>query len=62
MVTKMLTNGQIRELLEKDLSRDELKAIAGQRGISVSGVRKDHLKRMILKNLERQEGYEILAN
>ena len=61
-IAKNLTNGQIRVLLEKDLSKAELKEIAEQRAISVSGVRKDDLKRRILRNLKRQEDYEILAN
>lgn len=56
-----LTNEQIRALLEKDLSKAELKAIAAQRAISVGKSNNDQIKRDILKNLERQEGYGRLA-
>jgi hypothetical protein len=55
-----LTNKQIRELLEKDLSKAELKAIAEQRSIAVGKSTNNEIKRRILKNLERQEGYELL--
>jgi hypothetical protein len=57
-----LTNEQIRALLEKDLSKDELKAIAAQRSISIAELNREEIKRSILKNLERQEGYGRLAN
>jgi site-specific recombinase XerC len=56
-----LTNEQIRALLEKDLSNAELKAIAKQRAISVGKSNNEEIKRNILKNLERQEGYGRLA-
>jgi len=57
-----LTNEQIRTLLEKDLSKAELKAIAGQRAISVGKSNNEEIKRHILRNLERQEGYGRLAS
>jgi hypothetical protein len=57
-----LTNEQIRSLLEKDLSKAELKAIAAQRAISVGKSTNEEIKRNILKNLERQEGYGRLAS
>jgi len=56
-----LTNEQIRALLEKDLSKAELKAIAAQRAISVGKSNNEEIKRDILKNLKRQEGYGRLA-
>ena len=60
-VASNLTNEQIRALLEKDLSKAELKAIAAQRAISVGKSTNEEIKRDILKNLERQEGYGRLA-
>ena len=57
-----LTNEQIRGLLEKDLSKAELKAIAAQRAISVGKSNTEEIRRDILKNLERQEGYGRLAS
>ena len=57
-----LTNQQIRALLEKDLSKDELRAIAAQRAISVGKSSTEQIRRDILRNLERQEGYGRLAN
>jgi len=57
-----LTNEQIRGLLEKDLSKAELKAIAAQRAISIGKSNTEEIKRNILKNLERQEGYGRLAS
>jgi hypothetical protein len=60
-VASNLTNEQIRALLEKDLSKAELKAIATQRAISVGKSTNEEIKRNILKNLERQEGYGRLA-
>ena len=60
-VASNLTNEQIRALLEKDLSKTELKAIAAQRAISVGKSTNEEIKRDILKNLERQEGYRRLA-
>ncbi len=57
-----LTNNEIRELLKRDLSKPELKAIAGQRAISVGKSNNEELRRDILKNLERQEGYGRLAS
>ena len=56
-----LTNEQIRVLLEKNLSKAELKTIASQRSISVGKSTNDDIKRRILKNLERQESYERLV-
>ena len=58
---KNLTNEQIRALLEKDLSKAELKAIAAQRAISVGKSTSEEIKRRILKNLTRQEGYVRLS-
>ncbi len=60
-VASNLTNDQIRTLLEKDLSKTELKAIAAQRSISIGKSTSEEIKRDILKNLERQEGYGRLA-
>jgi hypothetical protein len=57
-----LTNGQIRRLLESDLSKAELKAIAAQRAIAIGKSTKEQVKRDILKNLDRQEGYQRLAS
>jgi len=57
-----LTNEQIRGLLENDLSKAELKAIATQRAISVGKSNAEEIRRNILKNLERQEGYGRLAS
>jgi len=57
-----LTNEAIRALLQKDLSKAELRAIAIQRSISVGKLRTAEIKRNILKNLERQEGYGRLAS
>ncbi len=60
-IASNLTNDQIRTLLEKDLSKAELKAIAAQRSISVGQSTNEEIKKDILKNLERQEGYGRLA-
>lgn len=57
-----LTNEEIRALLQKDLSKAELKAIAMQRSISVGESSNEAIKRSILKNLDRQEGYGRLAS
>lgn len=56
-----LTNEQIRVLLQKDLSKAELKAIAAQRAISVGKFSSEETKQRILKNLDRQEGYGRLV-
>ena len=56
-----LTNEQIRSLLERDLSKTELRAVARQRGISVGKFNNQEIIRLIVKNLERQEGYERLS-
>jgi len=56
-----LSNQQIRELLERDLSVQELQTLASQRSISVHGANRDQMKREIIANLNRQEGYERLA-
>lgn len=56
-----LTNEQIRKLLEKDLSKAELKEIATQRCISVGKYTIEEIRRRILRNLERQEGYALLS-
>jgi hypothetical protein len=61
-IARNLTNEQIRALLEKDLTKAELKALADQRAISVGKSTNDEIKRNILKNLQRQEGYERLAS
>jgi 5-bromo-4-chloroindolyl phosphate hydrolysis protein len=55
-----MTNDQIREMLKKDLSKTELKEIAVQRSISTTNLTKEEIKKRIIKNLERQEGYERL--
>jgi hypothetical protein len=56
-----LTNEQIRALLERDLSKAELRTIAVQRAISVGKSNNEELKQRIVRNLERQEGYGRLA-
>lgn len=56
-----LANEQIRKLLEKDLSKTELKEIARQRSIYVGTYTNEEIKRRILRNLERQEGYARLS-
>ncbi len=56
-----LTNEQIRRFLEKDLSKAELKVIAQQRCISAGKYTNEEIKRRILRNLERQEGYTRLS-
>jgi hypothetical protein len=60
-IVSNLTNEQIRALLKKDLSKAELKEIAAQRSISVGKYNIEEIRRRILKNLERQEGYKILG-
>lgn len=60
-IASNLTNEEIRALLEEDLSKAELKAIAAQRAMSVGKSTNAEIKRNILKNLERQEGYGWLA-
>lgn len=57
-----LTNEQIRALLEKRLSKKELKEIAAQRGISPGKRNEDALRSEISRTLDRQEGYERLAS
>ena len=57
-----LKNDQIRGLLAQNLSRQELKAIAAQRGISVGKASEEEVKREILRVLDRQENYERLAS
>lgn len=61
-IASNMTNDQIRALLENDLSSVELKIIAVQRSISVGKYTNDEIKRRILKNLERQEGYGRLCH
>jgi hypothetical protein len=56
-----LTNEQIRSLLERNLSKPELKAIATQRSISVGKASIEEIKRDILKHMEREDGYERLG-
>lgn len=56
-----LTNEQIRTLLQKDLSKAELKAIAKQKSFPVGKLSISDMKHYILKNLERQEGYGRLG-
>jgi len=60
-IPENLSNQQIRAILEKDLSRAELKIIASQRGISIGKSNSKTIKQDILKNLDRQEGYERLS-
>ncbi len=55
-----LTNQQIRELLQRDLSKSELEEIAKQRSISLGKRSKSHLRSAILDFIERQESYERL--
>ena len=56
-----LTNDQIRKLLDNNLTRDELQAIASQRAISIGKLNNKEIRIGILKNLNLQEGYERLA-
>jgi hypothetical protein len=56
-----LSNAQVRALLQEDLSNAELKSIAAQRSISVAESSNAEIRRSILKNLDRQEGYERLG-
>lgn len=61
-ISPNLTNEQIRKLLEKDLSKAELKEIAKQRSIFVGKcTTNDEIRIRILRNLERQEGYALLS-
>jgi hypothetical protein len=62
VIPENLSNDEIRALLQRDLSKAELKAIAVQRAISVGELSLPDIKRAILKNLERQEGYGRLAS
>ena len=55
-----LTNEQIRQALLKSLSKVELKEIAAQREISCGKSNTTEIRHKILRNLERQEGYERL--
>lgn len=61
-IPENLTNDAIRALLQKDLTKAELKAIAMQRAISVGENTVADIKRSILRNLERQEGYGRLTS
>ena len=56
-----LSNQEIRELLGKDLSSSELQSIAAQLSISVHNANRAEIKRAILDNLTREEGYQRLA-
>jgi hypothetical protein len=60
-IPQNLTNDQIREFLRQDLSKNELKALAAQRGISVGKRTDEQVRRDLLRSLERQEGYQRLA-
>jgi hypothetical protein len=55
-----LSNGQIRELLKKDLSKAELKQIAVQRSISVGKRSAQELRAAILSFIDKQESYDLL--
>jgi len=57
-----LSNQQIRELLKQDLSSKELQSIATQRSISAHGANREDIKRAIVDNLNREEGYQRLAS
>jgi hypothetical protein len=57
-----LQNDQIRSLLQQDLSKQELKVIAAQRGISLGNAKDEEVRRNILRAIDRQEGYERLAS
>lgn len=57
-----LSNGQIRELLDRDLSRSELKMLAAQRGISIGKNSVEEVRRELLRAIDRQDGYERLAS
>lgn len=55
-----LTNQQIRDLLQNDLSKSELEQIARQRGISSGKRSKPELRSAIQHFVERQESYDRL--
>lgn len=55
-----LTNEQIRALLESDLARSELVAIANQRAIRTAKRSKADLRQAIRDFIDRQEGYSHL--
>jgi hypothetical protein len=56
-----MSNEQIRALLQQELSISELRQIAKQRGVAVHKANASAIKKDVLANLERQEGYERLA-
>ena len=55
-----LTNQQIREFLNRELSKAELAAIAKQRSISSTKQSKERLRATILSFIDRQESYDQL--
>ena len=57
-----LTNKQVKELLNQDLTLSELKTIASQRSVAIRKPTIEGIRQAILKNIERQEGYERLAS
>ncbi len=57
-----LTNEQIRDLLQKDLSRSELAEIAHQRSVSVGKRSRDDLRDAICEFIDRQDSYSNLRS
>lgn len=57
-----LTNEQIRHLLQKDLSRSELVAVAHQRSVSVGKRSMDELRDAIREFIDRQDSYSNLRS
>jgi hypothetical protein len=61
-IEETLTNDQIRELLKGNLSRDELRAIAKQRGISGQKRNTAQLRDAIISFLDKQDSYAKLGS
>jgi hypothetical protein len=59
-IERDMTNQQIRDLLQKDLSKADLEQIAKQRSIGTNGLSRAALRSAILEFINRQESYEML--
>jgi carboxylesterase type B len=57
-----MTNQQIRDIIQQDLSRADLEQIAKQRSIATNGRSKTALRSAIMDFISRQESYEILRH